>query len=168
MKTFALIGMAAAVCFASAAVAGPPVTGRIPLFLAESSGAQSGSSMGAGQKGTAENRESGAAVRSSGGAQASGRVQTEGSSRTSISERSKSSSKSTGVSVRGGHRTVVGASSVSSDDGVVIKRKKARRYVYNEPSGIVIKKKKRVHVSTYDEPSGIRIKKRRAGGAGGR
>ena len=51
---------------------------------------------------------------------------------------------------RGGSRTAVGVRTVARDDAVIIKRKKARRYVYSEPSTTVIRKKKRyVH---YSEP----------------
>jgi hypothetical protein len=64
------------------------------------------------------------------------------------------------MSVRG-NRTAVGVRTATSGDAVLIKRKKARRYVASEPSVRVIKKKRYV---TYPEsPRAIIVKKRRPG-----
>jgi len=49
----------------------------------------------------------------------------------------------------------------ASDDAVVIRRKKARRYIYSEPTTTVIRKKRYV---SYSHPStAVIVKKRRAG-----
>jgi hypothetical protein len=66
------------------------------------------------------------------------------------------------VSVHGGGRRTVGVRSAGTDNTVVIKRKKAARYVHSEPSVVI--KKKRVRYSTYHQPSqAVIVKKRRAG-----
>ena len=61
--------------------------------------------------------------------------------------------------MRGGARRVVGVRAAAADDAVVIRRKRARSYVYSEPSTTAIRKKRYVH---YREPSStVVIKKRR-------
>jgi hypothetical protein len=164
MRTLAMILGAAAVIAVAAPVAADPATGRLQLAQAQDSGSQSGASTGArqqgssgmSQQGSGGQREGGSATtrQSSGGGAAVNQTQ-RSSSRTSVRERSE------GVAVRGGSRTTVGVRSGASDD-VIVHRKKARRYVYSEPSTTVVKKKKRF-VRYHEEPSSVVIHKRRAG-----
>jgi hypothetical protein len=82
---------------------------------------------------------------------------TQTTSRTVVRERSGG----TRVSVHGRSRAAVGVRTVASDDAVVIRRKKARRYIYSEPTTTVIRKKRYV---SYSHPStALIVKKRRAG-----
>jgi hypothetical protein len=84
------------------------------------------------------------------------RNETRSTSRTTIRDRS---GVNVGVALRGGSRTVV--RSARNNDGVVIRRKNARRYVYSEPSTTVIRKKR---YTTYRGPShGVIVNKRRTG-----
>jgi hypothetical protein len=177
-----ILGTAAAIAVA-APVSADPAAGRVQLAQAQDSGAQSGSGMGVSQQGSAGNRDSGAATsrgseggnaatrgseggaaasQNSGGGRATMRSET-GSSRTTIRARSGGAR----VAVGGSSRRAIGVRSATSDDAVIIKRKKARRYVYSEPSTVVIRKKRR-HYTTYQEPSSaVIVKKRRAGVAVG-
>ena len=85
------------------------------------------------------------------------RSETQSTSRTTIQQRSGGAR----VGVRGGSRTVVGVRTARNDDAVIIKRKKARRYVYSEPSTTMIRKKR---YTTYRDPSRtVIVKKRRPG-----
>jgi hypothetical protein len=170
MRPIAIVlGVAAVIGFAASGSA-EPGRDRIQLAQAQESGGQPGAAKGANESGGAANRDSGGATTrgsqgggSVAGAAASGdratvKQETQGTNRTSVRTRSEGAR----VSVRGGSRTAVGVRSVARDDAVIIKRKKARRYVYSEPSTTVIRKKKRyVH---YSEPSRtVVIKKRRPG-----
>jgi hypothetical protein len=164
MRVLTLIVAAAAGVGLAAVVSADAATDRILLAQAQDAGAQSGAAK-ATQPGGAGNREGGAAAaRSSEGKGASVRdsggdrttVRSQGTSRTSVQR-----SGGARVSVRGGSRTAVGVRTAASDDAVIIKRKKARRYVYSEPSATVIKKKR---YATYREPSStVIVKKRRPG-----
>jgi hypothetical protein len=158
-----IVGATAAVGIAGA-VSANQASDRIHLAQAQDSGAQSG----AGQRSSTGNRESGGAATrgsegrgatapDSGGGRAAVRDGTTATSRTVVRERSGG----TRVSVRGGSRAAVGVRTAATDDAIVIKRKKARRYVYSEPSMTVIKKKR---YTTYREPSSaVIVKKRRPG-----
>jgi hypothetical protein len=174
MRIFAVMFGAAAVLAVAAPVAADPATGRLQLAQAQDSGSQSGSSTGARQQGSSGGQQgsSGMSQQGSGGQREGGSAtnrqssggaavnQTQrGTSRTSVRERSE------GVAVRGGSRTTVGVRSGASDD-VIIHRKKARRYVYHEPSTTIVRKKKR-YVRYHDEPSSVMIHKRRTGVAVG-
>jgi len=65
------------------------------------------------------------------------------------------------MAVHGRGHTTVGMRSAASDDAVIIKRKKARRYVYSEPSTVIVKKRR---YARYHEPSrAVIVKKRHAG-----
>jgi hypothetical protein len=173
MRILAVMFGAAAALAVAAPVAADPGTGRVQLAQAQDSGMQSGSSTGArqqgssgsqqgssgmSQQGSAGQREGGTAAtrQSSGGGAAIS--QTQGTSRTTVRQRSEGAR----VSVRGGSRTAVGVRSAASDDAVFIKRKKARRYVYSEPSTTVIRKKKRFAI--HEPSSSVIVHKRRAGG----
>ena len=79
------------------------------------------------------------------------RSDTNRTSRTTVRERAGG----TRVSVHGGARRVVGVRTAAADDAVVIRHKRARNYVYSEPSTTVIRKKRYVHYRT------VAIKKRR-------
>ena len=150
----------------AAGVSAAPNESRIQLVQAQDAGTQSGAGAGAGQRGSAGNREGGAAAR--GGSQQRGaetrqpgdgsatvRSEATRTSRTTVRERAGG----TRVSVQGGTRRVVGARAATGDDAVVIRRKRARGYVYSGPSTTVIRKKRYVH---YREPSSaVIIKKRR-------
>jgi hypothetical protein len=175
MRILAVMFGAAAVLAVAAPVAADPATGRLQLAQAQDSGSQSGSSTGARQQGSSGSQQgsSGLSQQGSGGQRESGSATTRqssgsgaavnqtqrGTSRTSVRERSE------GVAVRGGGRTTVGVRSGASDD-VIIHRKKARRYVYHEPSTTIVRKKKR-YVRYHDEPSSVMIHKRRTGVAVG-
>src|SRR6516164_9601680 len=139
MRTVAIILGAAAAIAVAAPASADPAAGRVQLAQAQD--AQSGSGMGASQQGSSGNRNSGAAARrnSQGGGAASresngGRTtmrgETQGSSRTTVRARSGGDR----MAVHGRGHTTVGVRSAASDDAVIIKRKKARRYVYGEPS----------------------------------
>jgi hypothetical protein len=85
------------------------------------------------------------------------RGETQGSSRTTVRARSGGDR----AAVHGRGHTTVGMGSAASDDAVIIKRKKARRYVYGEPSATIIKKRR---YTRYHEPSrAVIVKKRHAG-----
>jgi hypothetical protein len=85
------------------------------------------------------------------------RGEAQGSSRTAVRARSGGDR----VAAHGRGHTTVGMRSAASDDAVIIKRKKARRYVYGEPSATIIKKRR---YTRYHEPSSaVIIKKRHAG-----
>jgi hypothetical protein len=171
MRILAVMFGAAAVLAVAAPVAADPATGRLQLAQAQDSGSQSGSSTGARQQGSSGSQQGGSGMsqQGSGGQREGGSARTRqssgggaavnqtqrGASRTSVRERSE------GVAVRGGSRTTVGVRSGASDD-VIIHRKKARRYVYGEPSTTIIKKRR---YTRYHEPSSVVIHKRRAGAA---
>src|SRR5439155_14496853 len=101
--------------------------------------------------------------------------QTQGTSRTTVRGRSAGAR----IAVRSGSRTAVGVRHAGASDDVIIRRKKARRYVYQEPSTTVVRKKRFVfnEPSTtivrkkrfvrFHEPSNVVIHKRRAGVAVG-
>jgi hypothetical protein len=160
-----LLGVGTAVGIA-AGVSPAPAASSIQLAQAQDSGAPSGAGAGAGQRGSAGNREGGAAAtggsqergaatRPSGDPSATTRSETKRTSHTTVRERAGG----TRVSVHGSTRRVVGVRAAASDDAVVIRRKRARGYVYSEPSTTVIRKKRYVH---YREPSStVVIKKRR-------
>jgi hypothetical protein len=76
---------------------------------------------------------------------------TQTTSRTVVRERSGG----TRVSVHGRSRAAVGVRTVASDDAVVIRRKKARRYIYSEPTTTVIRKKRYVSYSHPSTASGV-------------
>ena len=150
MRTLAIILGAAAVIAVAAPASADPAAGRVQLAQAQD--AQSGSGMGASRQGSSGNRDSGAAAtrNSQGGSQGSGaaaresnggrttmRGETQGSSRTTVRARSGGDR----VAVHGRGHTTVGMRSAASDDAVIIKRKKARRYVYGEPSATIVKKR---------------------------
>jgi hypothetical protein len=170
MRPIARVLGAVAVIGIAAAGSAEPGKDRIQLAQAQESGGQPGAAKGANESRGAANRDSGGATTrgsqgggSAAGAAASGdratvKQETQDTNRTSVRTRSEGAR----VSVRGGSRTAVGVRTVARDDAVIIKRKKARRYVYSEPSTTVIRKKKRyVH---YSEPSRtVVIKKRRPG-----
>lgn len=165
MRLLTLIVAAVAGIGVAAVASADAATDRILLAQAQDAGAQSGAAK-ATQPGGAANREGGAAAaRGSEGKGASTResggdptnVRSQGTTRTSVHQRSGGAR----VSVRGGSRTAVGVRTAASDDAVIIKRKKARRHVYSEPSATVIKKKR---YATYREPSStVIVKKRRPG-----
>jgi hypothetical protein len=165
-----LLGVGTAVGIA-AGVSPAPAASSIQLAQAQDSGAPSGAGAGASQRGSAGNREGGnreggaaatggsqergAATRPSGDPSATTRSETKRTSRTTVRERAGG----TRVSVHGSTRRVVGVRAAAGDDAVVIRRKRARGYVYSEPSTTVIRKKRYVH---YREPSStVVIKKRR-------
>src|SRR5262245_61827473 len=166
MRTLAMILGAAAVIAVAAPVSADPAAGRVQLAQAQD--AQSGSGMGASQQGSSGNRNSGAAAtrnsqgsgaaaRESNGGRTMMRGETQGSSRTTVRARSGGDR----VAVHGRSHTAVGVRSAASDDAVIIKRKKARRYVYSEPSTTIVKKRR---YTRYHEPSSaVIVKKRRAG-----
>src|SRR5262245_34973445 len=168
MRTLAMILGAAAVIAVAALVSADPAAGRVQLAQAQD--AQSGSGMGASQQGSSGKRAGGAAAtrnsqggaaaaRESSGGRATMRSETQGSSsRTTVRERSRGDR----MTVHGRSHTSVGVRSAASDDAVIIKRKKARRYVYSdEPSATIVKKKR---YTRYHEPSSaVIVKKRRAG-----
>src|SRR5262245_12849728 len=137
MRLLTLIVAAAAGVGLAAVVSADAASDRILLAQAQDAGPQSGAAK-ATQPGGAGNREGGAAARGSEGKGASARdsggdrttVRSQGTSRTSVQERSGGAR----VSARGGSRTTVGVRTAASDDAVIVKRKKARRYVYSEPS----------------------------------
>src|SRR6266511_1768058 len=173
MRILSVVLGAAAALAVTAPVAADPGPGRVQLAQAQDSGMQSGSGTGArqqgssgsqqgssgmSQQGSAGQREGGSAAtrQSSGGGAAIS--QTQGTSRTTVRQRSEGAR----VSVRGGSRTAVGVRSAASDDAVFIKRKKARRYVYSEPSTTVIRKKKRFAI--HEPSSSVIVHKRHAGG----
>jgi len=136
-----ILGAAAAIGMA-AAISAAPAQDRVQLAQAQPSGTQSDTGAGANQRGNAGNRQGGGATgqtsqggkasggKASGGDRAS--VRTEGTSRTSVREHSEGSR----VSVHGG-RSHVGVRTAERDDAVVVKRKKARRYVYDEPALVI-------------------------------
>src|SRR5262249_60177513 len=64
----------------------------------------------------------------------------------------------------GGGRPAIGVGNAGASEDTIIRRKKARRYVYPEPSTTVVRKKRYVR---YHEPSTVVIHKRRAGVAVG-
>ena len=159
-----LFGVGTAVGIA-ASVSAAPNESSIQLAQAQDAGTQSGA--GASQRGSTGNRqggatvtggsqERGAATRQSGDGSATVRSETTRTSRTTtVRERAGS----TRVSVHGGTRRVVGVRATTGDDAVVIRRKRARGYVYSGPSTTVIRKKRYVH---YREPSSaVIINKRR-------
>jgi len=160
-----ILGAAAAIGMA-AAISAAPAQDRVQLAQAQPSGTQSDTGAGANQRGNAGNRQGGGATgqtsqggkasggKASGGDRAS--VRTEGTSRTSVREHSEGSR----VSVHGG-RSHVGVRTAERDDAVVVKRKKALRYVYDEPA-LVIKKKR--HYVSHGEPSHTVVTKERRGG----
>jgi len=161
MKLFALLVGAAAIGVVAAASAG--ATDRMQLAQAQGAGAQS-------QPGASGNQQTGTANRQSGAAKGRGSessgaaASTSGGTRAGVRSEGGSVSRSTihqgsaGTAVRG-NRSAVGVRTVHSDDRVVTKRNKARRYVYSEPSTTVIRKKKRY---TYREPSSaVIVHKRR-------
>ena len=170
MRTLAIILGAAAVIAVAAPASADPAAGRVQLAQAQD--AQSGSGMGASQQSSSGKRDSGAAAtrNSQGGSQGSGaaaresnggrttmRGETQGSSRTTVRARSGGDR----VAVHGRGHTTVGMRSAASDDAVIIKRKKARRYVYSEPSTVIVKKRR---YARYHEPSrAVIVKKRHAG-----
>jgi hypothetical protein len=161
-----LLGVGTAVGIA-AGVSPAPAASSIQLAQAQDSGAPSGAGAGASQRGSAGNREGGAAAtggsqergaatRPSGDRSATTQSETKRTSRTTVRERAGG----TRVSVHGSTRRVVGVRAAAGDDAVVIRRKRARGYVYSEPSTTVIRKKRYVH---YREPSStVVIKKRRS------
>jgi hypothetical protein len=160
MRSLTFILGAAAAIGMVAAVSAKPAPDRIQLAQAQES--QSGAS----QRSSTGNREGGAATtRSSqssgaaagGGGRATMRSEGKGTSRTSVRTRSEGAR----VSVRGS-RTRVGVRTAVRDEGVIVHRKKARRYVYSEPARATVIKKKKRYVS-YREPSSVVVKKRRAG-----
>jgi len=170
MRTLAMILGAAAAFAVAAPASADPAAGRVQLAQAQD--AQSGSGMGASQQSSSGKRDSGAAAtrNSQGGSQGSGaaaresnggrttmRGETQGSSRTTVRARSGGDR----VAVHGRGHTTVGMRSAASDDAVIIKRKKARRYVYSEPSTVIVKKRR---YARYHEPSrAVIVKKRHAG-----
>jgi hypothetical protein len=168
MKILTLILGATAAAGIAGAVSANPVPDRIQLAQAQDSAPQSGSGLGASPRNSTGNRESGAAAtrgsegsgataRESAGGRTTVRNGTQTTSRTVVRERSGG----TRVSVHGRSRAAVGVRTVASDDAVVIRRKKARRYIYSEPTTTVIRKKRYV---SYSHPStAVIVKKRRAG-----
>jgi len=166
MRTLAIILGAAAVIAVAAPASADPAAGRVQLAQAQD--AQSGSGMGASQQGSSGNRNSGAAAtrnsqgggaasRESNGGRTTMRGETQGSSRTTVRARSGGDR----MAVHGRGHTTVGVRSAASDDAVIIKRKKARHYVYGEPSTTIVKKRR---YTRYHEPSSaVIIKKRHAG-----
>jgi hypothetical protein len=164
MRTLAIILGAAAVI--AVAASADPAAGRVQLAQAQDT--QSGSGMGASQQGSSGKRNSGAAAtrnsqgggaaaRESNGGRTTMRGETQGSSRTTVRARSGGDR----MAVHGRGHTTVGMRSAASDDAVIIKRKKARRYVYGEPSATIVKKRR---YTRYHEPSSaVIIKKRHAG-----
>src|SRR5213078_2492412 len=169
MRILAVMFGAAAVLAVAAPVAADPGTGRLQLAQTQDSGSQSGSSTGArqqgssgtSQQGSSGQRDSGSAA--SGGSSGGGSAainQTQGTSRTTVRERSGGAR----MAVRSGSRTAVGVRHAGASDDVIIHRKKARRYVYHEPSTTVVRKKRFVR---FHEPSNVVIHKRRAGVAVG-
>jgi len=166
MRTVAIILGAAAAIAVAAPASADPAAGRVQLAQAQD--AQSGSGMGASQQGSSGNRNSGAAAtrnsqgggaasRESNGGRTTMRGETQGSSRTTVRARSGGDR----MAVHGRGHTTVGMRSAASDDAVIIKRKKARRYVYGEPSTTIVKKRR---YTRYHEPSSaVIVKKRHAG-----
>ena len=144
VRTLAIILGAAAVIAVAAPASADPAAGRVQLAQAQD--AQSGSGMGASQQGSSGNRNSGAASRESNGGRTTMRGETQGSSRTTVRARSGGDR----MAVHGRGHTTVGVRSAASDDAVIIKRKKARRYVYGEPSATIVKKRR---YTRYHEPS---------------
>ena len=125
MRRLAIIlGTAAAVGFAAAASANPASSRRHSRVVLVPNRA---SSMNASEKGSATNRNSGAASRSSetGSAmtgkseKAGASVRSEGTRRTSVRARSET----TGVAVHGGSRRVIGARGVERDT-ILLKRRR--------------------------------------------
>ena len=160
MRPVALVLGAAAVIGFAAAGSAEQSRDRLQLAQAQDSGGQTGAATGGNARGGAAtngNERGGAANRDSGGAATRGsqgggsatgattgeratvRQETQSTNRTTVRNRSDGAR----VTVRGGSRTAVGVRSVARDDAVIIKRKKARRHDYSEPSATVIRKKKR-------------------------
>src|SRR5262249_37471060 len=110
---------------------------------AQDSGAQSGSSTGAteqgssgmNQQGSAGQRQSGNTAKQnvSGGTAATG-TQTQSTSRTTVREGSRGAR----MAVHSGGRTAIGVRHAGASEDIIIRRKKARRYVYHEPSTTVV------------------------------
>src|SRR3954451_16031540 len=137
MRVLALALGAVAAVGLTAAVATGQATDHIQLAQAQNTGAQPGAGTGATQQGSSGNRSGGAAATpsSEGGGRATARTDTAGGSRTTIRERSEGGR----VSVHSGGRRTVGMRSGGTDSTVVIKRKKAARYVHSEPSAMIKK-----------------------------
>src|SRR6185437_11871908 len=95
-----------------------------------------------------------AAMRRSGDGSTAVRSETNRTSRTTVRERAGG----TRVSIHGGTRRVIGVRAAAGDDAVVIRRKRARGYVYTGPSTTVIRKKRYVH---YRDPANTVIIKKR-------
>jgi hypothetical protein len=156
----------------AAAISAAPAQERVQLAQAQQPGAHSDTGAGTNQRGNASNRQGGGTTgqasqgggKGSGGKDSGGKasgsdrasVRSEGTSHTSVREHSEGSR----VSVHGG-RSHVGVRTAERDSDVIIKHKKARRYVYDEP-GVVIKKKR--HYVSYGEPSHSVVTKERRGG----
>jgi hypothetical protein len=110
---------------------------RIQLAQAQGSGTQAGTGAGASQRGSVGTREGGGstsgasqergtATRQSGDGSVKAGTETTRTSRTTVRERAGGSR----VSVHGGTRRVGGVRASTGDDAVVIRRKRARGYVY--------------------------------------
>jgi hypothetical protein len=155
-----LFGVGTAVGIVAGVSAAPVESGK-QLAQAQDSGAQSGMGTGASQRGSAGSREGGAAAsgasqergagtRQSGDGSTTARSETTRASRTTVRERAGD----TRVSVHGGTRRVVGVRATTGDDAIVIRRKRARGYVYNGPSTTVIRKKRTRNTIRYGNCSG--------------
>ena len=152
MRILAVMFGAAAVLAVAAPVAADPGTGRHQLAQAQDSGSQSGSSTGARKQGSSGSQQGssgmsqqgssgqgGSGSAASGGSSGGGSAatnQTQGTSRTTVRGRSAGAR----IAVHSGSRTAVGVRHAGASDDVIIRRKKARRYVYQEPSTTVVRK----------------------------
>jgi hypothetical protein len=147
MKAYA-VGLAAVLGIATPSLA-DTATSRIQIAQAASdSGAQSGSNSGTAQRGSREGEHMRSGDRAQGAAGSSGTRTSEGRhdaqhDRTSVraNVRIGGGDHQTTRSRTYGSRTTIHRQ-VSGGDGVVVRHKKARRYVYSEPSSVVVKRKK--------------------------
>jgi hypothetical protein len=166
MKVLAILFTVGTAVGIVAGVSAAPAESRIQLAQAQGSGTQAGTGAGASQRGSVGTREGGGstsgasqergtATRQSGDGSVKAGTETTRTNRTTVRERAGGSR----VSVHGGTRRVGGVRASTGDDAVVIRRKRARGYVYSGPSTTLIKKKRYVR---YREPSpAVIIKKRR-------